>query len=37
MLEKARFEVDVALAPEQGLAKVKSVAPDLVILDVDAQ
>ena len=34
MLEKAHFEVEVALTPEQGIEKVKSVAPDLVILDV---
>ena len=34
MLEKAQFEVEVALTPEQGLEKVKSSDPDLVILDV---
>ena len=34
MLEKAHFEVEVALTPEQGMEKVKSIAPDLVILDV---
>ena len=34
MLEKAHYEVEVALTPEQGIEKVKSVAPDLVILDV---
>ena len=34
VLEKAHFEVEVALTPEQGIEKVKSVAPDLVILDV---
>ena len=34
MLEKAHFEVEVALTPEQGIEKVKSSAPDLVVLDV---
>jgi CheY-like chemotaxis protein len=34
MLEGARFEVEVALTPEQGVEKVKSSAPDLVVLDV---
>lgn len=34
MLEKAHFEVEDARTPEQGIEKVESVAPDLVILDV---
>ncbi len=34
MLEQAHFEVEGARTPEQGIEKVKSVAPDLVILDV---
>jgi len=34
MLEKEHFEVEVASTPEQGIEKVKTGAPDLVILDV---
>ncbi len=34
MLEKEHYEVEVAWTPDQGIEKVKTVAPDLVILDV---
>ncbi|MGD8452538.1 MAG: response regulator [Phycisphaerae bacterium] len=34
MLEKAQFEVEVASNADEGLAKVKSTSPDLVVLDV---
>jgi CheY-like chemotaxis protein len=34
MLEKARFEVDLALTPVEGLETVRPAAPDLVVLDV---
>jgi CheY-like chemotaxis protein len=34
MLEKAHFEVDVATTPDEGLTRVKTGAPDLVVLDV---
>jgi len=34
MLETEHFEVETALTPEQGIEQVKSVAPDLVVLDV---
>lgn len=34
MLEKGQFEVEVASNADEGLAKVKSTSPDLVVLDV---
>lgn len=34
MFERARFEVELAMTPAEGLAKVRSAAPDLVVLDV---
>jgi CheY-like chemotaxis protein len=34
VLEDAGFEVETATTPEQGLEKVQSTEPDLVILDV---
>ena len=34
MLEKAGFEVEVAQTPEDGIEKVKSATPDVVVLDV---
>ncbi|MFN2217267.1 MAG: response regulator [Anaerolineae bacterium] len=34
VLEDAGFEVETASTPEQGLGKVQSTEPDLVILDV---
>lgn len=34
VLEKARFEVDLALTPQQGMEKAKTGSPDLVVLDV---
>lgn len=34
VLEKAQFEVELAVTPSEGLAKVRSAAPDLVVLDV---
>jgi len=34
MLEKAKFEVDAALTPEEGMEKAKTSNPDLVVLDV---
>jgi CheY-like chemotaxis protein len=33
-LEAADFEVETATTPEQGLSKVQSTKPDLVVLDV---
>ena len=33
-LEAAGFEVETATTPEQGLSKVQSTKPDLVVLDV---
>ena len=34
VLEGEAFEVDTAKTPEEGISKVKSTGPDLVILDV---
>ena len=34
VLEKAGYEIDTAMTPEDGVEKIRSDAPDLVVLDV---